>query len=67
MNKETLERLDDDDWNILKQKIFQLSAETLLKLGKCGGSKCMYCPYEPKHTQGNENIHNNCKSQNIIR
>ena len=67
MNKETLERLDDADWNILNQTIVQLSPETLLRLGKCCGNKCMYCPYEPKHTQGNENIHNNFKSQNPIR
>lgn len=57
MDKITLERLDDDDWDILKQqKIVQLSSETLIKLGKCCGSKCINCPYEPKHTPNNTKI-----------
>ena len=67
MDKATLERLDDDDWNTLQRKPFPLSSETLLKLGKCCGNKCMNCPYEPKHTTGNENIHNNYKSQITAR
>ncbi len=54
MDKITLERLDDDDWNILqRQKIVQLSLETLIKLGKCCDSKCINCPYEPKPTLNN--------------
>lgn len=56
MDKATLEKLDDEDWNIAQQKIFSLSAETLLKLGQCCGNKCKNCPYEPKHTPGNKNI-----------
>jgi len=55
MDKATLEKLDDDDWNILKRKPFPLPAKTLLKLGRCCGNKCLNCPYEPKHTPGNEN------------
>ena len=57
MDKVTLERLDDDDWNILKrQKVVQLSSEMLIKLGSCCGSKCINCPYEPKHTPNNTKI-----------
>ena len=52
---------------IITPKPFPLSSETLLKLGKCCGNKCMNCPYEPKHTIGNENIHNNYKSQITAR
>jgi hypothetical protein len=59
MDKKTLERLDDDDWYILQRKPLPLLAETLLKLGKCCGNKCLNCPYEPKHTIGNKNIHSN--------
>jgi len=54
--------LDDDDWYILQRKPLPLLAETLLKLGNCCGNKCLNCPYEPKHTIGNENIHSNHKS-----
>ena len=67
MDKTTLERLDDDDWYSLKRKPLPLSAETLLKLGRCCGNKCLNCPYEPKHSIGNENIHTNHKSQITIR
>ena len=67
MDKTTLERLDDDDWYILKRKPLPLLAETLLKLGRCCGNKCLNCPYEPKHTIGNENIHSNHKSQITTR
>ncbi len=53
MDKVTLERLDDDDWNILQsQKLLYLSSKKLIELEKCCGSKCINCPYEPKHTQG---------------
>ena len=62
MDKTTLERLDDYDWYILQRNQPPLSSETLLKLGKCCGNKCLNCPYEPKHTIGNENIHSNHKS-----
>ena len=47
MDKATLERLDDDDWEILQRKPFLFSTETLLEFGKCCGKKCMNCPYEP--------------------
>jgi len=57
MDKATLEQLDNDDWNILQRNQPPLLAETLLKLGKCCGNKCLNCPYEPKHTPGNKNIH----------
>ena len=56
MDKATLERLDDDDWEILQRKPFLFSTETLLEFGKCCGKKCINCPYEPKHTLGNKNI-----------
>ena len=59
MDKATLEQLDDDDWNILQRNQPPLLAETLLKLGKCCGNKCLNCPYEPKHTPGNKNIYTN--------
>jgi len=62
MDKKTLERLDDDDWYILQRQSMPLPSETLLKLGKCCGNKCLNCPYKPKHTIGNENIHSNHKS-----
>jgi hypothetical protein len=67
MDKTTLERLDDDDWYSLKRKPLPLSAETLLKLGRCCGNKCLNCPYKPKHTIGNENIHFDHESQIPIR
>ena len=54
MDKATLERLDDEDWNLSKKSKLPIPAETLLKFGKCCGSKCMTCPYEPKHTPGNK-------------
>jgi len=54
MDKATLERLDDEDWNLSKKSKLPIPAKTLLKLGKCCGSKCMNCPYEPKHTSGNK-------------
>jgi hypothetical protein len=58
MDKITLERLNDDDWNILqRQKLFQLSSETLIKLSKCCGSKCINYPYEPKHTPNNDSVY----------
>ena len=63
MDKATLERLDDDDWNTLQRKLSPLSAETLLKLGRCCGNRCINCPYEPKHTTGIENIQDNHKGQ----
>jgi hypothetical protein len=63
MDKATLERLDDDDWNTLQRKLSPLSAETLLKLGRCCGNRCINCPYEPKHTPGIENIQDNHKGQ----
>ena len=63
MDKATLERLDDDDWNTLQRKLSPLSAETLLKLGRCCGNRCINCPYEPKHTTGIENIQVNHKGQ----
>ena len=28
----------------------------LVKRGKCCGSKCINCPYEPKHTPNNTKI-----------
>ena len=62
MDKKTLERLDDLDWDTLQRKPLPLSAETLLRLGRCCGNKCLNCPYKPKHTKGNENIHSNHKS-----
>ena len=65
MDKVTLERLDDEDWNI-KKNTFPISSETLLKLGRCCGNKCMNCPYEPKHTQGNKNIQSIYKNQNVL-
>jgi len=65
MDKKTLERLDDDDWYILQRKPLPLLAETLLKLGNCCGNKCLNCPYEPKHTTGNKNIHSNHKTFGI--
>ena len=58
MDKATLERLDDEDWNLSKKSKLPIPAETLLKLGKCCGSKCMNCPYEPKHTPGNKIVNN---------
>ena len=67
MDKATLERLDDDDWNILQRNLPPLSAKVLIKLGNCCGNKCLNCPYEPKHTIGNENIHTNHKSQITTR
>ena len=67
MDKATLERLDDDDWNILQRNLPPLSAKVLIKLGNCCGNKCLNCPYEPKHTIGNENIHTNNKSQITTR
>ena len=54
MDKATLERLDDEDWNLSKKSKLPIPTETLLKLGKCCGNKCMNCPYEPKHTPGNK-------------
>ena len=62
MDKKTLEQLDDLDWDTLQRKPLPLSAVTLIKLGNCCGNKCLNCPYEPKHTKGNENIHSNHKS-----
>ncbi len=57
MDKVTLERLDDDDWNILKrQKVIQLSSEMLIKLGSCCGSKCKHCPYDPLYDKGSTSI-----------
>jgi hypothetical protein len=56
MDKTTLQQLKDDDGYILKPKPSPLSAETLLKIGKCCGNKCLNCPYEPKHITGNKNI-----------
>ena len=50
MDKATLERLDDEDWNLSKKSKLPIPAKTLLKLGKCCGSKCMNCPYEPKQS-----------------
>jgi len=57
MDKATLEKLDDNDWNTLSvRKLFPLSVHSLLKLGQCCGNKCENCPYEPKHIIGNKNI-----------
>lgn len=44
-----------------------LSVEQLLKVGKCCGNGCLNCPYFPKHTKGNENIHANHKSKTTDR
>ena len=58
MTKNTLERLDDEDWNYntSKPKLHHIAAKNLIKLGKCCGNKCLNCPYEPKHTPGNKII-----------
>ena len=33
-----------------------LSKEFLIERGYCCGHGCLMCPYEPKHTKGNENL-----------
>ena len=52
MDKATLERLDDDDWEILQRKPFLFSTETLLEFGKCCGKKCRHCPFFPTGKKG---------------
>ena len=34
-----------------------------IKRGSCCGNYCRHCPYEPKHTPGSENIHDNHKGR----
>lgn len=33
-----------------------LTREFLIKKGRCCGSKCLNCPYEPKWTKGSTKI-----------
>ncbi len=54
MDKRTLEKLDDEEWNLSKRYLTPIPAKTLIKLGKCCGNKCLNCPFEPKHTPGNK-------------
>ena len=54
MDKATLERLEDEDWNLNKKNNLPIPSKTLLELGKCCGNKCANCPYEPKHIFGNK-------------
>lgn len=58
MDKKTLEKLDDEDWDSFSSPIV-FSARFLTMVGKCCGKLCLNCPYDPKFTLGNENIHIN--------
>ena len=33
-----------------------LTSEQLIKIGKCCGNGYLNCPYEPKHTKGNNKV-----------
>ena len=52
--------MDSKDWifqqyvkELAQKKREPLSAEFLLERGKCCGSVCTNCPYEPKYIKGN--------------
>jgi hypothetical protein len=36
-----------------------LTAEQLIKVGKCCGCGCTNCPYDPKHTKGTTKLNRN--------
>lgn len=40
----------------LVKKHEPLSAEFLIRRGKCCGNGCKNCPYTPKHKKGNTNV-----------
>ena len=44
------------DW-YFENGLLVYTAAYHLKRGYCCGSGCRYCPYEPKHVEGNTKVH----------
>jgi hypothetical protein len=54
-----------EDWiyqqyvkELVQKKYEPLSVDILIQRGKCCGSRCKNCPYEPKHIKGSTNVTN---------
>ena len=46
----------EPDWH-LENGLLVYTAAYHLKRGFCCGSGCRHCPYEPKHVEGNTQVH----------
>ena len=45
-----------DDYYLNENGKVVFTEEYHLRRGRCCGSGCKHCPFEPKHIKGNENV-----------
>lgn len=48
--------MKSDDYYINENGKVVFTEEYHLRRGRCCGSGCKHCPFEPKHLKGNENV-----------